>query len=239
MLNPFEDEALDRWFQRFNAPLKRLSAEERAELHQEVRQHLEALAAANVELGSTSEEALQHALVQFGNPTRIGRKMYQEWQHGRTESCADMKAIMFGYGLQAIRGVVGQSLFFYPQNGTLSHLNPLLLWMLGFPATALIGFGIGRKYPQQALKSALLWPFLWPVGLWAEATILYNGGWMHLSMLEPLPRVLLDSVHYNATTALLSCAVAYLASITKRGWYKPSLADFKLTLPQARRRRSR
>jgi len=28
--------------------------------------------------------------------------------------------------------------------------------------------------------------------------------------------------------------VAYLASVTKRGWYRSSLADFKLTLPRKR-----
>lgn len=62
MLSSLNDPSLDQWFQQFNAPLKRLPVEERAQLHTEVRQHLEALVAANEELGSTPEEAWAHAL---------------------------------------------------------------------------------------------------------------------------------------------------------------------------------
>ncbi len=73
-----DNESLDKWFQRLNAPLKRLPTDERIKLHQEVRQHLEALAAANEELGSSPEEAWEHALVQFGDPSRFGRQMRRE-----------------------------------------------------------------------------------------------------------------------------------------------------------------
>ena len=57
MFSPLNDPQVEHWFQRLNAPLKRLPAEERTQIHQEVRQHLEALAAANEELGSSPEEA--------------------------------------------------------------------------------------------------------------------------------------------------------------------------------------
>lgn len=72
------NEELDHWFQRLNAPLKHLPAQERVEIHAEVRQHLEALAAANEELGSPPEEAWQFAMAQFGNPTQIGRRLRRE-----------------------------------------------------------------------------------------------------------------------------------------------------------------
>ncbi len=72
MLNPSENEALNQWFQRLNAPLKCLPPQERAGLHQEVRQHLESLAAANEELGSPPQEAWELAMIQFGNPPRLG-----------------------------------------------------------------------------------------------------------------------------------------------------------------------
>lgn len=78
MFSPLENEELDHWFQRLNAPLKHLPAQERVQLHAEVRQHLEALVAANEELGSTPEEAWQFALTQFGDPTRIGRRLGRE-----------------------------------------------------------------------------------------------------------------------------------------------------------------
>ena len=83
MFSPLENESSEQWFQRLNAPLKRLPAEQRAELHAEVRQHLEALAAANEELGSTPEEAWEHALAQFGDPGNFGKRMAQEWHLGQ------------------------------------------------------------------------------------------------------------------------------------------------------------
>jgi len=240
MFSPLNDPQVEEWFQRLNAPLQRLPLAERVELHTEVRQHLDALVAANKELGSPPEEAWELALTQFGDPTRIGRKMYREWQQSRTGFRADMKAILFGYGLQAIRGVVVQSLFpFWPQNGISPHPNPLLLWMLGFPMTVLISVVIGRKYPYHALKSALLWPFLWPIGTWVAIVTAHKMGWTPLTIIETLSVMLLHLITYNGSTILLSCAAAYLASVTKRGWYKPSLADFKLALPRKRPQTSR
>jgi len=233
--SPHDSPAVKDWFRCLDSAWRCLPAEERDSQREEIQQHLEGLVAAKLAQGQLHEVAWEAAIRQFGDPTQLGRKMYQEWQQGRTGFRADMKAILFGCGLQAMRGAVDQCLyFFYSQNGSPPYPNPLFLWVIGMPATALIGFGIGCKYPHQAMKSALVWPFLWPLVLWAEAAILYSVGWMHLSTLEPLPRVLLDSFHYNSIVALSSCLAAYLASVTKRGWYRPSLADFKLTLPRRR-----
>ena len=78
MFNQLESRALDQWFQRFNTALRRLPAAERADLHQEVRQHLDSLVAANEELGSSPDEAWELALAQFGDPARIGRRISWE-----------------------------------------------------------------------------------------------------------------------------------------------------------------
>ena len=96
MFNPLENEAAEAWFNRLNAPLKRLPAEERVALHQEVRQHLDALAAANEELGSSPEEAWKHALEQFGDPTRIGRRMAWEWRCSHSLFSSEMRAVLYG-----------------------------------------------------------------------------------------------------------------------------------------------
>src|SRR5438105_1069741 len=61
------------------------------ELRQELRQHLEALVAAHMELGSSPEEAIAAALRQFGDPVLIGRRLSREagpaawlpWRFGR------------------------------------------------------------------------------------------------------------------------------------------------------------
>ena len=83
MFSPFDSEEVEAYFNRLNAQLKRMPREDRAELHQELRQHLDALAAAHEELGATPEEAVDAALQQFGDPVKIGRRMLREWRHSR------------------------------------------------------------------------------------------------------------------------------------------------------------
>ena len=78
MFSPLSDPHVDEWFQRFSGALKRLPAAERADLHQEVRQHLESLVAANEELGSSPQEAWQLAMAQFGDPAKIGWRLRRE-----------------------------------------------------------------------------------------------------------------------------------------------------------------
>ena len=79
MFSQFDNEEVETYFHRLNAQLKKMPPEDRAELHQELRQHLDALAAAHEELGATPEEAARAALRRFGDPKRLGRKMFQEW----------------------------------------------------------------------------------------------------------------------------------------------------------------
>ena len=54
----------------------------------------------------------------------------------------------------------------------------------------------------------------------------YSVGIVHLFLLMPV-------------WLLAQTVIAYLASVTRRGWYTPSLADFKLTLPRRRPQISR
>ena len=46
----------------------------------EMRQHLDELITEHVENGLTPEQAAALAFAQFGNPARIGRAMFEEWQ---------------------------------------------------------------------------------------------------------------------------------------------------------------
>ncbi len=209
MFSPLENEELDRWFQRLNAPLKRLPADERAEVHQEVRQHLEALAAANEELGSTPEEAWELAQIQFGDPGKFGRRMAREWHQSRTGFRAEMSAILFGLEIQTLMWFVAVGL---PSIG-IPMLAVILLWLS--VTEILLYIIMGRRYPLQAIKSALYLDILRGI---------YLIGMFHPS-LTSLIGLLGFGVHVG---------LAYLASVTKRGWYKPTWADFKLTLPKRR-----
>ena len=79
MHSQLSDEQTQQFFERLNKPLKHMPQNVRAELHTELRQHLDALVAANEELGSSPEEAFELALRQFGDPAKIGRKLWWEW----------------------------------------------------------------------------------------------------------------------------------------------------------------
>ena len=230
MFNPLQNQELNEWFQRFNAPLKRLPAEERAELHLEVRQHLEALAAANEELGSSPAEASDLALKQFGDPYKIGRRLCQEWQHSRDWSPDGIKSVLFGIGQHLLYTLcVGMPVALwahYPNLlGMMNRGNPAS-WNTFFAVTlaVLVNLGIGYKYPFQAIKGALYSGLFWRVLFLCR-----------LLAAHPLGVGLAgDLVLWSG----LDCAFAYLASATRRGWYRLTPADFKLTLPRKQRQLS-
>ena len=234
MFSPLENEESDRWFQRLNKPLKRLPAEERAELHAEVRQHLEALAAANEELGSTPEEAWQLALTQFGDPGKFGKKMAQEWAQGKTGFRADMAAIFACFGLgassYAMSWLIGSlTLFWANHYGHMLTLmtitNDISLYVLPFAVSVLMG----RLFPFRALK-----------GMFYVRVFFLSCWWLFLgvhALLQPIAThpPLLAMVAHGLLWTPVSLIIPYLASVTKRGWYRPALSDFKIALPKRRR----
>ena len=212
MFSPLENEELDRWFQRLNAPLKRLPAAERQQLHEEVRQHLDALVAANKEIGSSPEEAWKHALAQFGDPTRTGRRLYREWKQSRTGFRADISAIFYALKLHIL------IVLFWVLSGLLmtngfSPIACVVLYLASFP---LVCFFVGRRYPMLAIKGMFYASLL--CNLWIGITY-------HISPMFAAQVFL--AIGFQAS-------VTYLASVTKRGWYRPTWEDFKLTLPKRR-----
>jgi hypothetical protein len=236
MFSPLNDPQVEQWFQRLNAPLRRLSVEERAELHSEVRQHLEALVAANEELGSSRQEAWEHALAQFGDPTRIGRRLAWEWRRGkgwvRSDVSPDMGAVLYGLGASTVAyaGISRAYVFLCTPARYGEFLNShkeimALAMSVAFPI--LMGLMVGRKCPMRALTGALYAALLWPaLPLAVTATDL---GPVELHQL----------LIWECSWLTLSSGAAYLASVTKRGWYRPSWADFNLTLPRRRLHLSR
>ena len=236
MLNSHDNEDLDNWFQRLNTPLKRLSQAERTELHAEVRQHLGALAAANQELGSSPEEAWEHALTQFGDPGKFGRRMAWEWRRGQGWVSPDMAAVLYGVGIHAAAsaGLVVLfcvvSLLDYFSGVRLLGLGAGGLmtagYFIGVPAWT--GFALGRKYPQRALTgafyAALALPVL-PLLTAAIASVLQSPAEMGASLVE--------AVGIGVDLVLVTCGAAYVASArVRREWYRPDLANFKLALPR-------
>ncbi len=233
MFNPSENEALDKWFQRLNAPLKRLPTAERAELHLEVRQHLENLVAANQELGSSTAEAWEHALTQFGDPARIGRRLAWEWRRGRGWFSPDMAVVLYGLGTQTAAAMTVLIASLLGVFSVAKTYDPGLMTMLvsAFGVPILAGAALGRKYPGRALVGAFNGALVWPVLPVVASFPMFAA--------DPPRFVVAETAIFAAWWLALTCAAAYLASVTKRGWYKPSLADFKLTLPRKRIQLSR
>ena len=174
MLHQPNDEQLDHFFQRLNKPLKRMPQPARTELHQELRQHLDALIAAHEELGSPPEEAFQLALRQFGDPAKVGRKLWWEWFLS-TQRRPSEAVIAAGYAL--LLYALSDLLFALPPllapigpapvpgsfrsamqsggGGFLQYVQTLerligLAMTLGVPS--LVGLLVGRKFPRHALK---------------------------------------------------------------------------------------
>ena len=250
MFSPHDSPAVNEWFQRLDAAWRGLPTEERDSQREEIRQHLEGLVAASTALDQSPEAAWKSALARFGDPTQIGRRMYQEWQQGRTGFRADMRAILFGISLYVLGQFTFLLLFslwlvrfFNPSDTLYTHgrglvgLPFVIEMLLDYGSAVFINALIGRKYPFQAMKGAFYANVV--SDLWSYGSVLV------VVYVQQTNQIHHSSVTYAYPTLLTllwivgHVAIAYLASVTKRGWYKPTLADFKLTLPRRRPQISR
>ena len=226
MFSPLNDPQVEQWFQRLNAPLKRLPAADRVELHEEVRQHLDALVAANIELGSSPQEAWGHALTQFGNPTRIGRRLAWEWRRGQGWVSADMAGVLYTLGAHLVSAATLISCTFlvltaFPLYDPGTYFG--LEWLIAVPI--ITGTAVGRKFPKRALAGAFYGALVWPL---LPLATLFPG-----FTTDPPKIVLAEIAIFAAWWLSLTCVAAYLASVTNRGvaGIGLRLSDFKLTLP--------
>ncbi len=87
-------EPLTDFFERLNAPLQKMPVQDRAELHTEMRQHLDALVAAHLELGASPVEALDAAIKQFGSPRKTGKNLFREWQRTQGASRSFLRTLL-------------------------------------------------------------------------------------------------------------------------------------------------
>ena len=234
MFSPLNDLAVTDWFRRLDAAWRRMPADEQAKHREEVQQHLEGLVAAKVAAGQSAEDAWNAALVQFGNPTQVGRKLYREWKQSKTGFRAEIAAIMFGAGwymvLWASIQIEGHfGIFGGPSAKHFSAVGTLIVYV----ENAAVCVMIGRKYPLQAIKSSLYSQFFMLCCSWMYLCISAPID-LRRSMAVILPSFTLGLIAHDALSLIAHAAVTYLASVTKRGWYKPTFEDFKLTLLRRR-----
>ena len=232
MPSRFDDERLEQFFQRLNQPLKRMPQPARAELHAELRQHLDALAAAHEELGSSPEAAYDLALRQFGDPGKIGRKLWWEWfLSSRKGPSEDFRAVLYAlmaflilgpvlyfvlFGLlplsiAALASPTAGDDFFNAHSGTLSFLL-----MAGTPILA--GLRTGRKYPRLAVR-AMFWASVSLGALLLPAIVVAS-----LLLRQEFPPNFLAGFGFMALCGVLS---ACAAGAHKAGRRRLPLAGFK------------
>ncbi len=223
MFSPLTDPHVANWFRRLDAAWRHMPADEQARQREEVQQHLEGLVAAKVAAGQSPEAAWYGALAQFGNPGKFGRKMAQEWRRSETRFGVDTAAISFVFVCEILLFYAYSANRFFDGHQThhpnfLSYVLTCLGWMV--PAV------VGMLYPMQAIKGYLY-----------GRCFAFCCFWTYICASSPidLPRSMAVILPGFALGVIKFAAIAYLSSVTKRGWYKPTWEDFKIALPKRRR----
>jgi len=230
MSSPPNNTRVEEWFQQLEKAARYLPGDEREKLHQELRQHLESIVADNINAGQSAEEAWAVALGQLGNPGQIGRKVYLVWKQARGGFRAEIGAILFVLCLNFAL-VTFRSFCF----GLWTHahgwqsISGITYFLISFGIAVVVGFASGTLFPVQALKSAFYGTTL--ICTWAVIKLIPLVPYIPGGASEQ-GKVLISAAICIFIWIILAVIAAYLASVTKRGWYKPTLGDFKLTLPR-------
>lgn len=175
------DPEVDSYFQRLNAPLRRMPSEERADLHAELRQHLDALLAAYAELGCTHTEAVGAALARLGNPRVVGRGLMREWRRTQRRAALDRQLDRLTCWLNFYNDMDG---CWWP-----------LLWLR---PPQYVTIGAGRRWALVLLSLLPWWVLMWAP--WLVHALM-------TSHLGPLPREEGTHLSYVAIMAQEALAV--------------------------------
>lgn len=207
MHNLSDDQRVKRFFFRLDEPLRGIPAPERAELHTELRQHLETLVATHLELGASPEEAIEAALRSFGDPAIVGRKLMREWRlKNRDPFWATVAAIgVFQLVLGSALQILLAWRFHYYGHGAIdTHVAQM--YNLGVSLIPLLGgIVVGLRLPDRVISAAFFVGFIASVNglVWFFINAAETHTWM-------LP-------HWGVSG--MGCLAAYVvSSIKRRDW---------------------
>lgn len=216
------DVQIDDCMARLARQLKSLPAAEREEHLRELRQHLDALIAMHRELGAMEEEAVRAALHSFGDPTRIGRQMAQEWRRRQqSQMSVELRAVLF-------------TLTVYSLAVYATHAGDIFLGATMSSGQALVALA-GIPLLTGAMTGALFSRIAVPAVLYATASLVGMVWLPALLLLVVAPD---DGTTYalkvfavqSACWLPLSCLAAYGASaLRRRTSYHVGWSDLKLT----------
>ena len=223
MPSPLNDPRSKEWFQR-NAPHARRGA---GRLHSEITQR--PAFRRKHRTWQLAQEAWLLALTQFGDPTKIGRRLLWEWRRSQYAVSPDMAAVLYGLAAHIVLTFLLLPATFLVM--TAMHfdttMRTLVHWEYWLVVPLLTGAMMGRRFPKQAVTAAFYITFTLPMLPMVLITALL--------MAQTIPADLFAAFLWPPAWLTLGCGAAYLASVTRRGWYRPSLADFKsLSLPRRR-----
>ncbi|MBC7806728.1 MAG: hypothetical protein H7145_11305 [Akkermansiaceae bacterium] len=138
---------LDNYLSTLDKEIKDLSVDERATVREELRQHLDAMIAAEEELGASPSIAVDAALEKFGNAKELGRRLRVESEQNLVPASLRNVLAVFVVALLAqatLLGVAGEWL------GPAGRVA----------AMAILGLGVGmyaeKRRPDFALTGAMM-----------------------------------------------------------------------------------
>lgn len=207
MPNLSDDPRVARFFLRLDAPLCRMPEPERADLHTELRQHLETLVAAQLELGASPEEAIESALSSFGDPTNVGRKLMREWRlKNRDPFWATIVIIgvcQFAINFLMLLWDSTPSIALWRlDRGTTSQFVQVFNFISPL-VPVLAGVVVGFRLPERAVFGAFFAGMLDSIIYWLFFTVAYRHIWMMPSF----------------GVSGMECLAAYVvSSIKRRDW---------------------
>ncbi len=226
MLNPLNNDDMDDYVQRLNAQLRKMPPQERAE---ELRQHLEAQARAHEELGATPAEAMQAALRSFGDPARIGRKLYWEWRQTRRQRAVS-SLLPFLLGTMIVCAVPLLCFAWMNSQGIGDFPGfPRYCLLLGF-TPLLTGTLLGLCFPRRAVRLMVT-----ASAIWIASFLLLNAArfyfWLGLDSLR-FYQELFSWAFWDAfgrlTFGVLSAHIVSTEKLGRR--YGLRLSDLRLRL---------
>lgn len=138
---------LDTYLSTLDNEIKTLPLEERITAREELRQHLDAMIAAEVELGATQSVAIDTAVKNFGNAKELGQRMRIESERNLLPAPLRRVLILFAAVLLA-------------QSALFLFAGELLGGVGRFAAMVIVGLGAGmyaeRRRPNFALTGAMM-----------------------------------------------------------------------------------
>lgn len=215
---------LEEYLDTVEKPLTSLPKPAREEWREEARQHLESLVAAHEELGSSREEAVEAALLQFGDAQAIGVQMRRATIHDSDGwRAASVAFALVGLPLvvwMAVLTVIGMSLL--NSSGTVNMTLFYGATAAGYAAVPLMGGWWAGRYCR---RHRLLFP-----ASRRRAGMVYLP-WMALAMAQ---YVIMGTVFFHF--AFSRSGVPDFNFLTGLPWIPMTMAGFQMGRGKKRRR---